>query len=457
MLSINIARRILLLSFLLTVGCSGNNGDESLGIIDAAPTLANTANFPIGNAIFSQDDPRFVEYELSYSRVLDVIKEESDYVGHDELFRIRETHPTPNTTDYARLDAFVDFAESEGYRIHGHNLFFYSDIGTDSWISEYRKNGTWTQDQWLSWFEQYVKDKVGRYKGRVASWDVLNEPLYRVLLDDQDARNIFIDLAGKDIYAKAFQWAREADPQAKLVLNEFFLGPNGAVKTDDLIILADEIGRAGAKVDVIGFEGIYFFSPMIFTSYSYNYERFKKAADAGYMVTISELNIGLNTFPAAGKFQSQTRLLHSIQRKAFNNIVRAYLDAVPAKQRWGMVTWGVADYSGFLRFGDIFKTIRVAGGGSEWPLLWNDNFNKKPAYYGYISALAGVEESFKYASVYDEGELADDLPLSQDFRADLLEQLDVEKNALIVVPSSTNAEDGYYQEVKQEIQDSPNQ
>ncbi len=65
-----------------------------------------------------------------------MIKEESDYVGHDELFRIRETHPTPNTTDYARLDAFVDFAESEGYRIHGHNLFFYSDIGTDSWISE---------------------------------------------------------------------------------------------------------------------------------------------------------------------------------------------------------------------------------------------------------------------------------------------------------------------------------
>ena len=83
MLYINIAGRIMLLSFLLAVGCSDNNGDESLGIIDAAPTLANTATFPIGNTIFSQDDPRFVEYELSYSRVLDVIREESDYVGHD--------------------------------------------------------------------------------------------------------------------------------------------------------------------------------------------------------------------------------------------------------------------------------------------------------------------------------------------------------------------------------------
>ncbi len=455
MLYINIASRIVLLSFFLTIGCSDKNGEEENGAVDVPPTLKSTSTFPIGNAIFSQDDPRFVEYELRYSRVLDIIKTESDYVGHDELFRIRETHPTPDSTNYARLDAFVEFAQSEGYRIHGHNLLFYSDIGADSWIFEYKNNGTWTQEQWLSWFEQYVKDKVGRYKGRVASWDVLNEPLYRVLLDDQGARNIFIDLAGKDIYAKAFQWAREADPQAKLVLNEFFLGPNGAVKTDDLIALADEIGRAGSKVDVIGFEGIYFFSPMIFTSYSYNYERFKKAADAGYMVTVSELNIGLNTFPAAGKFQSQTRLLHSIQRKAFNNIVRAYIDAVPAKQRWGMVTWGVADYSGFLRFGDIFKSIRSPGGGSEWPLLWNDDFNRKPAYYGYISALTGVEEPFKYASVYDEGELADDLPLSQDFKADLLEQLNVEKNALIVVPSRTPAEAEYYEEVKKAIEDSP--
>ena len=457
MLYVNSAIRITLLSFICTIGCSDKNNDEPYDIVEASPTLSSTATFPIGNAIFSQDDPRFIEYESNYSRVLNIVKAESDYVGHDELFRIRETHPTPYSTNYARLDAFVDFAEAEGYRIHGHNLLFYADIGPDSWIADYRKNGTWTQAQWLAWFEQYVKDKVGRYQGRVASWDVLNEPLYKVLLDEPDDSNVFIDLAGSDIYAKAFQWAREADPQTKLVLNEFFLGPNGAVKTDDLIALADEIGRAGAKVDIIGFEGIYFFSPMVFTSYSYNYERFKKAADAGYMVTVSELNIGLNTFPAAGKFQSQTRLLHSIQRKAFNNIVRAYIDAVPAKQRWGMVTWGVADYSGFLRFGDIFQSIRSPGSGSEWPLLWSDNFNKKPAYYGFINGLSGATEPFKYATVYDETELIDDLPLLQDFTAKLLEQLSDERNALIVVPLSTAAEDRYFNEVKQEIEDSVGQ
>lgn len=450
-------RTIFTLSlFILLLGaCMDDESDSFNGTNGNDATLKDTASFPIGNAVFLEDDPRFLDYQSSYSSVLEILSDEFDYVGHDEIFRIRETHPTPESTNYLRLDDFVESAQSQGFRVHGHNLLFYSDIAPDSWIADYRRNSTWTQEQWLNWFEQYVKGKVGRYKGRIASWDVLNEPLYRVLLDDPAARSVFIELAGEEIYAKAFQWAREADPDAKLVLNEFFLGPNGEQKTDDLLALADEIGRMGGKVDVIGFEGIYIFSPLLFTSYSYNYERFKKAADAGYMVTVSELNIALNIFPAAGKYQRQTRLLHSIQRQAFNNIVRAYMDAVPEAQRWGLVTWGVPDYSGFTRFGDIFKAIRAPGGGSEWPLLWNDDFNKKPAYYGFSNALKGIEEPFKYTTVFEEGVLVDDSPLSQDFRADLLSQLDEEYAALAIVPPTSDAEQGYYNEVKQAIESSP--
>jgi hypothetical protein len=132
------------------------------------------------------------------------------------------------------------------------------------------------------------------------------------------------------------------------------------------------------------------------------------------------------------------------------------MDAVPEEQRWGVVTWGVGDYSGFTRFGDIFQTLRAAGGGSEWPLLWDDDLNKKPAYYGFSRALEGVREPFKNTTVYDEGDLTDDLPLSQDFRLDLMTQLEDEKDALSIVPSSTSAE-AYYNEVKQEIERNPDQ
>lgn len=446
---------IICLAWSLLQGCSDNSGDISLTPDTGVATLKSSSSFPIGNVLFLENDPRFTDYESNYPLVLDIIKEESDYVGHDEIFRIRETHPTPFSTRYERLDAFVDFAEGQGYRVHGHNLLFYADIGSDSWISQYRQAGTWSQEQWLAWFEQYIKDKVGRYKGRVASWDVLNEPLPRVLLDDAEPRNVFIELAGDKIYSRAFQWAREADPDAMLVLNEFFLGPGGAAQTDDLLALAHEIGRNGGRVDVIGFEGIYIFSPLIYTSYAYNYEQFKKAADAGYKVTISELNVALNIYPAAGRHQMQTRLLHSVQRKAFNNIVRAYLDAVPEKQRWGITTWGVADYNGFTRFGDFFKTLRAPGGGSEWPLLWDDTLNKKPAFYGFMAALSGIKEPFKYNDVYAEGELNDDLPLSQAFKAELLAQLEAERAALAITPFAFPAAEAYYQDVKQEIEASP--
>ena len=184
------ANHIVFIFFLLLQGCSDSDSNVALVDRSGESTLKNGSAFSVGNVFFLEDDPRFIDYQSLYYDVSDIIKSESDYVGHDEIFRIRETHPTPYTKSYERLDEFVEFAEREGYRIHGHNLLFYSDIGADSWISGFRKNGTWTQEQWLVWFEQYVKDKVGRYKGRVASWDVLNEPLARVLLDDPDARNI---------------------------------------------------------------------------------------------------------------------------------------------------------------------------------------------------------------------------------------------------------------------------
>lgn len=443
-----------MLALLLLAGCSDGSGDRTPDV-DGESTLKGRSTFPIGNVVYLDDDARFTEYRSDQPRVAEIMREEVDYVGHDEVFRIRETHPGPSSTRYERLDAFVDDAEARGYRLHGHNLLFYADIGADHWIARYRRDGTWSREQWLAWFEQYVRGKVGRYKGRVASWDVLNEPLPKVLADDPQARNIFVDLAGPEIYAKVFRWAREADPDAKLVLNEYLLGPNGSAQVDDLIALADEIGRNGGKVDVIGFEGIYMFSPMLYTSYSYNYECFRKAADAGYMVSIQELNVALNTLPAAGRFQSQTRLLHSIQRKAFNDIVNAYMDAVPEQQRWGIATWGVPDYAGFTRFGEIFKLLRASGGGSEWPLLWSDMLDRKPAYYGFASALKGVREPFRYRDVDAEEPLRSDEPLSQNFKADLLAQLEEERIAASRIPGASATAQTYYDEVRREIEGSP--
>ena len=75
--------------------------------------------------------------------MLDIIKVESEDVAHDGHFRIRKTHATPDLAHCARVYALFDFKESKGFRIHDHNLFFYSDIGAGNEIAEYRKNSIW--------------------------------------------------------------------------------------------------------------------------------------------------------------------------------------------------------------------------------------------------------------------------------------------------------------------------
>ena len=115
--------------FLLTLGCSDSTHQSSSDNGDTATTLKGQATFPVGNVIYLEDDHRFTAYQSKYAEVQNITETEFDYVGHDEIFRIRETHPTPFSSNYTRLDAFVDDAYSQGFRLHGHNLLFYSDVG----------------------------------------------------------------------------------------------------------------------------------------------------------------------------------------------------------------------------------------------------------------------------------------------------------------------------------------
>ena len=73
-----------------------------------------------------------------------------------------------------------------------------------------------------------------------------------------------------------------------------------------------------------------------------------------------------------------------------------------------------------------------------------------------MNALEGIREPFKYNDVYEEGDLIDDRALLQDFKAELFDRLEEERRALVIVPSAISATESYYNEVKREIESSPN-
>ncbi|MEZ5022280.1 MAG: endo-1,4-beta-xylanase [Chitinophagales bacterium] len=241
--------------------------------------------------------------------------------------------------------------------------------------------------------EDYITKVVSRYRGRIVAWDVVNEagaPLGGGLNTDY----FWYKTIGPDFLEKAFRWANAADPEAKLFINEFgmeFL----PVKLRDLITIADNLRAQGIRVDGIGFQG-HIPLPVIMGDYSDLKRAFKKVADAGYLVHLSELDLPVNVL---GYSNSQTALQHRIQRKKYNDVARAYLDGVPPAQQWGVTLWGIPIII-VLQYRENLVRSKTIGWRQRFPLLWDDNYEVKPAYYGFRNGLKDIEEGWLYPNIY---------------------------------------------------------
>lgn len=230
----------------------------------------------------------------------------------------------------------------------------------------------------------YIDGMVGRYKDKVRSWDVVNE----LFTDMGEIRNksnttgldqngqpkwgffLWSEYMGRSLGANAFRYAREADPTAELYINEYGL-EYSARKTDSLIAYVNELRRMGIKVDGIG-------SQMhISTSSSKNGidRMFQKLSATGLKIKISELDVATTggtvvTTPSEEQLQSQADM--------YRHVVASYVKFVPKEQRAGITMWGIVD-----------KYTWVYNGGREFPVLFSPEYEKKPAYLGFLQGLRG--------------------------------------------------------------------
>jgi len=329
---------------------------RNLSADENVPTLKECAPFPIGNVwssglsawghekgtdlggpnnIFkpeTYDDIVPLGWDWSTIKSKDLNEEREHAVLEAEFNSISSevalkphniaTGPGPNDFDFAEGDAMMAFAEENGMRVHGHTLLFHMSV--PQWAREYEKNGTWNSKQWEDWLENYIKTVVGRYKGRIASWDVLNEPALMFSGGIKKEEMFWWRVIGDGYIEKAFRWAAEADPTAKLFINDnmFETFPS---KLRDVLDLANDLRSRGIRVDGIGFQS-HVPDGLVLGGYERHKKCLKAASDEGYLVHMSELDVCVNMF---GLFQgTQSYLLHWIQRQSYNNIARAYLDGV---------------------------------------------------------------------------------------------------------------------------------
>ncbi|KMT63685.1 hypothetical protein XM47_18395 [Catenovulum maritimum] len=291
--------------------------------------------------------------------------------------KMNAIQPSQGNFTFADADALVNYAANNGMSVHGHVLVWHSQV--PNWMQSF--NGD--KSQWIAMMEDHVYQVASHFSGKLASWDVVNEAFnedgsYRsIAVDnghgaDQRQASIWHQNIGDEFIALAFKKAREADANVDLYYNDYNISWNEA-KLDAIVNMAANFIDNNVPIDGIGFQ-------MHINSNGPDKAHFakqlKKVVDLGLKVKLTELDIQMNS---SGDLDTFTPFVAEKQKQRYFDIVSTYLAVVPKNQRGGITVWGI---------GDADSWIQGLTGNTDWPLLFDDNFNPKPALQGFADALA---------------------------------------------------------------------
>jgi endo-1,4-beta-xylanase len=190
--------------------------------------LAAQRGFSIGTAVAVEpfhNEPVYTEtLAREFSRVVAA-----------GVLKFAALRPAPDRYDFTESDALVAFAERHGMQVHGSTLVWYQSM--PEWLTR----GNYSKTDAREILRDHIITVVGRYRDRVASWDVVNE----IITENGRPRpNYWSEQLGPEYVELAFRWAHEDDPDAHLIYNEG--GAEGmGEKSDGVYQLARDLKQRG--------------------------------------------------------------------------------------------------------------------------------------------------------------------------------------------------------------------
>lgn len=334
-------------------------------------SLRTLAAFPIGAAVSYGNET------YSYSNSVpqqNVLKQHFSQITAGNIMKMSYLHPSLNTYSYTDADSLVKFATDNGITVHGHTLVWHSDYQ----VPGFMKTFTGDKAAWLAMLKTHEQTIATHYAGKLASWDVVNE----ALADGGGYRDsLFHQKMGADYIEQAFINTRAVDPGAELYYNDYNLESDPA-KLATLNSMLDGYAQRGVPISGVGFQmHIMLDTPSVATIQA----ALKTIVDRKLKVKISELDIPINNpYSAAYKAGDIKTVLTTelalAQKKRYCDVIKAYMDTVPASLRGGIVVWGVNDPGSWLN----------TPGHTEWPLLFDAAYAAKPALRGFADGLSGI-------------------------------------------------------------------
>jgi endo-1,4-beta-xylanase len=352
------AKHIILLILLSLLGISGE-----------AQTLKEALkdDFLIGAAI----NDRHVRKNDTIARLAAC---QFNSVVAENCMKSEALHPSADRWNFKAADRFVKYGVDNGMAVIGHTLIWHSQLAP--WFCVDEKGNNVSAKELKKRMREYIHTVVGRYKGQIHGWDVVNEAIED---DGTWRKSPFYEILGKDYILLAFKYAHEADPDAELYYNDYNLST--PVKREKAIELVKWLKKKGCRIDAVGMQG---HIGMDYPSFEEAEKTIVDLAATGVKVMITELDLSAiptvhmeanvaDLVPYDAAYDPYINGLSAEASDAWNSRVadcfRILLRHADVISR--VTVWGVTD-------SDSWKNDFPMPGRTDYPLLFDRSGNPKP-------------------------------------------------------------------------------
>ena len=315
---------------------------------------------------------------------LEIVRCHFSSISPENALKWDAVHPEPERFEFAAADRYVSLGARQGLFVVGHVLVWHEQ--TPGWVFEGARGAALDPELLLSRMRAHIQTVVGRYRGRVQAWDVVNEAFE----DDGSWRKTpWYKTLGEEFVAKAFEFAHEADPDAQLVYNDFNLWKKP--KREAAIRLVRSLRKRGLRVDGIGEQAHWLLAG---PSVQEIEPMMADIAKAGFEIMITELDVDplprpddlvgadvskrLDLTPALDPYKDG--LPEAVEQR----LARHYADVFSMFVRHSAVSrvtfWNVTD-------ADTWLNRWPVPGRTNHPLLWDRQGRPKPAFDAVVEAL----------------------------------------------------------------------